>query len=85
MLFRCWASVGDGEPTLKQHWINTSCLLGNTSITQIITFGFTFVADMLFDIQLCCYPWLNYYAILSVSRRAHLIQYEDSNCLTLLL
>ena len=28
MLFQCWASVGDGVPTLKQHWVNASCMLG---------------------------------------------------------
>ena len=28
MLFLCWADVGDGGPTLKQHWVNVSCLLG---------------------------------------------------------
>ena len=28
MLFQCWASVEDGGPTLKRHWINASCLLG---------------------------------------------------------
>ena len=27
MLFQCWASVEDGGPTLKQHWVNTPCLL----------------------------------------------------------
>ena len=27
MLFRCWTSVEDGGPTLKQHWVNASCLL----------------------------------------------------------
>ena len=25
MLFRCWASVEDGGPTLKQHWATGSC------------------------------------------------------------
>ena len=28
MFFYCWADVADGEPTLKQHWINVSCLMG---------------------------------------------------------
>ena len=28
MLFQCWASVEDGGPILKQHWVNASCLLG---------------------------------------------------------
>ena len=28
MLFRCWANVADGGPTLKQHWVNVSCSLG---------------------------------------------------------
>ena len=27
MLFQCWASVEDGGPTLKQHWVNAPCLL----------------------------------------------------------
>ena len=28
MLFQCWASVeDDGPPTLKQQWVNDSCLL----------------------------------------------------------
>ena len=28
MLFQCRANVADGGPTLKQHWLNVSCLLG---------------------------------------------------------
>ena len=28
MLFYCWADVKDDGPTLKQHWVNVSCLLG---------------------------------------------------------
>ena len=28
MLFYCWPSVVDDGPTLKQHWLNGSCLLG---------------------------------------------------------
>ena len=28
MLLQCWASVEDGGPTLKQHWVNAPCLLG---------------------------------------------------------
>ena len=27
VLFKCWASVVDGGPTLKEHWFNVSCLL----------------------------------------------------------
>ena len=34
MLFQCWASVEDGGPTLKRHWLNAWCLLGYiTAIT----------------------------------------------------
>ena len=29
MSFYCWASVADNGPTLKQHWLNVSCLLGH--------------------------------------------------------
>ena len=36
MLFQCWASVEDGGPTLKQPWVNASCLLGYNSIYQKI-------------------------------------------------
>ena len=28
MLFYCWAYVENDGPTLKQHWVNVSCLLG---------------------------------------------------------
>ena len=31
MLFQCWASVEDGGPTLKLHWVNSSCLLGHVA------------------------------------------------------
>ena len=31
MLFHCWATGEDGGPTLKQHRVNVSCLLGWTS------------------------------------------------------
>ena len=27
-LLECWANIKDGGPTLKQHWLNASCLLG---------------------------------------------------------
>ena len=30
MLIRCWASVTDAGPALNQHWVNVSCLLGNS-------------------------------------------------------
>ena len=29
MLFLCRADVVDDGPTLKQHWLNASCMLGN--------------------------------------------------------
>ena len=29
ILFQCSANVADGGPTLKEHWFNVSCLLGN--------------------------------------------------------
>ena len=32
ILFLCWADVEDGGPTLKQHWLNLSCLLGGEVI-----------------------------------------------------
>ena len=28
MLLQCWSTVFDAGPTLKQHWVNASCLLG---------------------------------------------------------
>ena len=28
MLFNGWPNVFDAGPTLKQHWVNASCLLG---------------------------------------------------------
>ena len=34
MLFYCWAGVADNGPTLKQHWLNVSCLLGHNIDTQ---------------------------------------------------
>ena len=30
MLFQCWSTVFDAAPTLKQHWLNAPCLLGDT-------------------------------------------------------
>ena len=29
MLFQCWPTVFDAVPTLKQHWVNATCLLGD--------------------------------------------------------
>ena len=26
MIFQCWASIEDNGPTLKQYWVNASCL-----------------------------------------------------------
>ena len=28
MLAQCWPSVENAGPTLNQHWVNVSCLLG---------------------------------------------------------
>ena len=28
MLFQYWPTVFDAGPTVKQHWVNASCLLG---------------------------------------------------------
>ena len=28
MLSQCWPAVSDVDPTLSQHWVNVSCLLG---------------------------------------------------------
>ena len=28
MLYKCWADVEDGGPTIKQRWLNVSRLLG---------------------------------------------------------
>ena len=32
LLFQCWASVEDGGPTLKQHWVNAPSLLGKITV-----------------------------------------------------
>ena len=29
MLAQCWSSVADDGPTLRQHWLNISCLLNS--------------------------------------------------------
>ena len=36
MLVQCWASVVDGGPTLAQHWIDVSCLLGRPSFLNTL-------------------------------------------------
>ena len=33
MLYQCWASVVDGGPTMVQHRVDFSCLLGGTEFT----------------------------------------------------
>ena len=40
LLFKCWANVEDGGSTLKQHWLNVSCLLGDWTQDHIQTGGF---------------------------------------------
>ena len=55
MLFYCWASVADNGPTLKQHWLNVSCLLGHNIkiIKHDIFWGFSlqtrYIDPMLFE------------------------------------
>ena len=34
MLAYCWQSVYDAGPTLRQHWINVPCLLGQNEQRQ---------------------------------------------------
>ena len=31
MLFQCWPTANGAGPTLKQHWVKSSCLLGELS------------------------------------------------------
>ena len=43
-LIQCWVnvgptSVGDGGPTLTQHWVNVSCLLGYTGCIRDVGIG----------------------------------------------
>ena len=37
MLDQCWANVVDGGPTLVQHWIHVSCLLGYLRPEEVLT------------------------------------------------
>ena len=53
MLFYCWASVADNRPTLKQHWLNVSCLLGHN--IKIITHDiFCFFPSKQDTLTQCC-------------------------------
>ena len=38
MLFQCWASIEDGGPTLKQHWVRVSCVLGHQSLFKCMCY-----------------------------------------------
>ena len=33
---QCWVSVVDGGPTLVQHWVDVSCLLGKIKVFQLV-------------------------------------------------
>ena len=37
MLFQCWVDVKDVGPTLKQQWVNASCLLARSSFQTPLT------------------------------------------------
>ena len=40
MLFKCWAHVADGGPTLKRRWVNVSFLLSNViEMSRLLHFG----------------------------------------------
>ena len=39
MPFQCWASVEDGGPTLKQHWLNVSIVKHETALGECIVFS----------------------------------------------
>ena len=39
MLFYCWPAVEDGGPTLKQHWIDVSYLMGGFHLNKRGMFG----------------------------------------------
>ena len=36
MLFHCWPTVFDARPTLKQHLLNASCLLGSAYLVHFL-------------------------------------------------
>ena len=41
MLFKCWSSVFDAGPTLKQNWLNISCVLyrAKSSTREFLSFS----------------------------------------------
>ena len=43
MLVKCWASVADDSPTLNQHWVSVSCLLGIMSTIKGVFKGVPFI------------------------------------------
>ena len=44
MLFLCWADVENGGPTLEQHWVSVSCLLGRYSTASSYLGGIRWTA-----------------------------------------
>ena len=51
MLFQCWSSIEDAGLTLKQHWVNSPCLLGccvahNMTTSCPNTTGLTSIGSM---------------------------------------
>ena len=38
MLFKCWPTLFDVGPTLKQHWLNVLCLLGKLRVVIYPTY-----------------------------------------------
>ena len=36
MMAQCWRTVRDAGPTLSQHWVNGSCLLGEDMVIGLI-------------------------------------------------
>ena len=54
MPFQCCASVKDIGTTLKQHWVNASCLLGCCPYTRSVIFvaGFTLHGVVIWRLRL---------------------------------
>ena len=45
MLFLCWSDVEDGGQTLKQHWLNASCLLGYCTVAAFHHYRNVFLTE----------------------------------------
>ena len=79
MFFKCWASVYDAGPALKQHWVNASCWLNADNKWNTPLFSSLFDYTVFIFVEYCLYLHLS--SLLGYTHISLMFRWQRVHCL----